>query len=64
MNWKRWAGLVTIFVLGFGAYGSGSFPKRFSCHLREDSSVRAVSAAQDEGALSTRKPAMMQPTNR
>ena len=67
MNWKRWAGLATIFVLGFGAYRIWLLSEAVLLPSTEEeiASVRAVSAAQDEGAFfrPENQPLEVQPTN-
>ena len=53
MNWKRWAGLVTILLVGFGAYRIWLISEAalMPSTKEEIDSVRAVSAAQDEEAF-------------
>ena len=53
MNWKRWAGLVAILLVGFGAYRIWLLSEAALMPSTEEeiASVRAVSAAQDEEAF-------------
>ena len=53
MNWKRWAGLVTILLVGFGAYRIWLLSEAALMPSTEEeiAAVRAVSAAQDEEAF-------------
>ena len=53
MNWKRWAGLVAILLVGFGAYRIWLLSEAALMPSTEEeiAAVRAVSAAQDEEAF-------------
>ena len=67
MNWKRWAGLVAILLVGFGAYRIWRLSEAalMPSTEAEIASVRAVSAAQDEEAFfrPDNQPFEPQPTN-
>ena len=67
MNWKRWAGLVAILLVGFGAYRIWLLSEAALMPSTEEeiASVRAVSAAQDEEAFfrPDNQPLEPQPTN-
>ena len=53
MNWKRWAGLAAMLLVGFGAYRIWLLSEAalMPSTEAEIASVRAVSAAQDEEAF-------------
>lgn len=53
MNWKRWAGLAAMLLVGFGAYRIWRLSEAalMPSTEAEIASVRAVSAAQDEEAF-------------
>ena len=67
MNWKRWAGLVAMLLVGFGAYRIWLLSEAalMPSTEAEIASVRAVSAAQDEEAFfrPENQPFEPQPTN-
>ena len=67
MNWKRWAGLAAILLVGFGAYRIWLLSEAalMPSTEAEIASVRAVSAAQDEEAFfrPDNQPFEPQPTN-
>ena len=67
MNWKRWAGLVAILLVGFGAYRIWLLSEAALMPSTDEeiASVRAVSAAQDEEAFfrPDNQPFEPQPTN-
>lgn len=67
MNWKRWAGLAAILLVGFGAYRIWLLSEAalMPSTEAEIASVRAVSAAQDEEAFfrPDNQPLEPQPTN-
>ena len=67
MNWKRWAGLAAMLLVGFGAYRIWRLSEAalMPSTEAEIASVRAVSAAQDEEAFfrPDNQPFEPQPTN-
>ena len=67
MNWKRWAGLAAMLLVGFGAYRIWLLSEAalMPSTEAEIASVRAVSAAQDEEAFfrPDNQPLEPQPTN-
>lgn len=67
MNWKRWAGLAAMLLVGFGAYRIWLLSEAalMPSTEAEIASVRAVSAAQDEEAFfrPDNQPFEPQPTN-
>ena len=67
MNWKRWAGLAAVLLVGFGAYRIWRLSEAalMPSTEAEIASVRAVSAAQDEEAFfrPDNQPFEPQPTN-
>jgi hypothetical protein len=67
MNWKRWAGLVAMLLVGFGAYRIWLLSEAalMPSTEAEIASVRAVSAAQDEEVFfrPDNQPLEPQPTN-
>ena len=67
MNWKRWAGLAAMLLVGFGAYRIWLLSEAALMPSTDEeiASVRAVSAAQDEEAFfrPDNQPFEPQPTN-